>query len=222
MWLEDFVPEIESSEWAWQWAEATKESSEKYKESSKKAWAKVAKTQKDEKKAKKYDLLLAGFLVKIIINKKYDKVLESLFSAIDDGYTSNFVLWILSLIYTEISDKIREVSGKKKIIFSFVSKEIIEEFDDNNIDPQIKDRINYWIEDIIDSITLEYSEIQTLKLKSLLKTDNTLLLTYISKVFIFFLKENNIKISENKSLKISEFIVSEIIKSINKLEINDI
>lgn len=222
MWLEDFVPQIEWSEWVLQSTEATKESSEKYKESTKKAWRKIAKTQKDEKKAKKYDLLLAGFLVKIIINKKYDKILESLFSVIDNWYTSNFVLWILSLIYTEISYKIREVSGKKKITFLFISQDIIKEFDDNNINPQIKDRINYWIEDIIDSITLEYSEIQTLKLKSLLKTNNTLLLIYISKIFIFFLKENNIKISENKSLKISDFIISEIIKSINKLNINEI
>ena len=56
MWLEDFTPEIESSEWWWNSAESIKEVSEKFKEASKKSQAKVQKTQKDEKKAKKYDL----------------------------------------------------------------------------------------------------------------------------------------------------------------------
>jgi hypothetical protein len=43
----------------------------------------MKRTQKDEKKAKKYDMLLAGFLVKIIIDKKYDFILNPLFSTLD-------------------------------------------------------------------------------------------------------------------------------------------
>jgi hypothetical protein len=43
----------------------------------------MKRTQKDEKKAKKYDMLLAGFLVKIIIDKQYDFILSPLFSCLD-------------------------------------------------------------------------------------------------------------------------------------------
>ncbi|MFK7779844.1 MAG: hypothetical protein QM490_01740 [Candidatus Gracilibacteria bacterium] len=222
MGLEDYTPEIESSEGGGNSAEAAKDASEKYKESTKKAGAKVAKTQKDEKKAKKYDFLLAGFLVKIIINKKYDSILESLFAPMHAGFSSSFILGILSLIYIEVSNKIREVSEKEQIKFLYNSKDEIEEFDDNHINPQIKNRINYWVEDIVDSVTLEYSDIQTIKLKSLLKTDKDLLLTYTSQVFSFFLKEINISISETKSLNISEFIISEIKKSVDKLEVKNI
>lgn len=220
--LEDFSPEIESSEWVWQSSESTKESSEKYKESTRKAWAKIKKTRKDEKKAKKYDFLLAGFLVKIIVNKKYDSILESLFPNINNWYPSNFILWILSLIYIEISEKLRSVSWKEKIIFNYNILKETENFDDHNINSEIKDRINFWIEDIIDSVSIEYSEIQTNKLKTLLKDDKTLLLKYTSKVFTFFLSEINISISENKALNISKFIVSEIEKSIDKLKIKKI
>ena len=222
MWIEDFSPEIESSEWVWQSSEGTKESSEKYKESTKKAWAKIQKTRKDEKKAKKYDFLLAGFLVKIIINKKYDSILESLFPTINSWYPSNFVLWILSLIYMEISEIIRNVSDKKLISFNYKIWDDTEEFDDHNINFQIKDRINYWIEDIIDSVCIEYSEIQTDKLKKLLENDTDLLLIYTSKVFSFFLSEINITISENKAKNISKFIISEIKNSIDKLETKNI
>ena len=222
MWIEDYTPEIDSSETGWNSAEVAKNASEKFKESTKKAWAKIAKTQKDEKKAKKYDFLLAGFLVKIIVDKKYDTILNTLFPAIHWWYPSNFVLWILSIINTEISNKIRDTSNKKLIQFNYKIKEIWENFDDSNIDKAIQNRINYWVEDITNSVTLEYSNIQTLKLKELLIKDDTLLLAYTSKVFTFFLKEINITITESKSLSISEFILSEVEKAIDKLKIENI
>lgn len=222
MWLEDYSPDIDSSEWLWNWTEKTKEASEKYKESVKKSWVKIARTKKDEKKAKKYDFLLAGFLVKIIVDKKYDTILESLFPTIHKWFSSNFVLWILSLINIEISNKIREVSQKEKIIFNYKIKNTDTNFDDSNIDKEIQNRINYWVEDIVNSIIIEYSNIQTKKLKELLITDNELLLIYMSKVFSFFLKEININISKSKSDNISEFILNEIKKSINKLKIEEI
>lgn len=222
MGLEDYSPDIDSSEWIWNSAEAAKDASEKYQEAARKAWAKIAKTQKDEKKAKKYDFLLAGFLVKIIVDKKYDFVLDSLFPTIHTWYPSNFVLWILSLINIEISNKIRETTWKNQIVFNYETKNEIEEFDDSNISFQIRDRINYWVEDIIDSVTLEYSHIQTQKLINLLETDEIILKTYCSKIFTFFLNELNIKISSSKSEWISLFIIWEIQKSLNKLEIENI
>jgi hypothetical protein len=222
MGLEDYTPEIESSEWGWNTAEVSKEASEKASEKAKKAWAQIAKTQKDEKKAKKYDFLLAGFLVKIIVDKKYDTILDTLFPTIHAWYPSNFVLWILSLINIKISNKIRETTNKSPISFNYNIKNEIEKFDDSNIDKVIQNRINNWVEDITDSVTLEYSSVQTQKLKELLIKDKIILLTYTSKVFIFFLKEINISITESKSLSISEFILSEVQKSIENLEIENI
>ncbi|MDD2871656.1 MAG: hypothetical protein PHS49_06745 [Candidatus Gracilibacteria bacterium] len=222
MGLEDYSPEIESSEGQGQSAESSKESSEKYKESQKKAGAKVAKVSKDEKKAKKYDFLLAGFMVKIIVDKKYDFILESLFNSIHIGYPSNFVLGILSLINIEISNEIRSVSNKKMINFYYeITSEVIE-FDDNHINAKIKNRINFWVEDIMDSVTLEYSHLQTEKIKELFRNDKSILLDYTSNIFTFFLKEINISVSKEKSDGISEFILGEVKKSIDKLEVEEI
>ena len=222
MWIEDFSPDIESSEWTWQWAEAVKEVSEKYKESAKKAWAKVAKVSKDEKKAKKYDFLLAWFMVRIIVDIKYDFILDTLFKTIHSWYPSNFVLWILSLINIDISNEIRTVSNKQILPFDYKINDVAEFFDDNHINSKIKDRINYWIEDILDSVILEYSSLQTEKLKALLVTDKNVLTEYTSNIFTFFLNEINIQILENKSIGISEFIIWEVSKSIDKLEIENI
>jgi len=221
MGLDDFSPEIESYEWVWKSSEAISEVSEKIKESSKKAAAWWKRTKQDEQKAKKYDFLLAWFLVKIIVDKKYDFILSELFKVMDNWYTSNFTLWILSLINTEISNKIRENNTKPLIVFKYEVKENVD-FDNNNIDVEIKNRINYWIEDIIDSVIIDYSNIQTKKIIDLLQKDENIIFSYISNILWFFLKWLNINISKNQALSISDFIVSEVLKSIKKLKIEEV
>lgn len=218
--LEEFWADIESNESWWNSAEVSKEISEKYKESSKKAQAWIKRTKGDEKKAKKYDFLLANLLVSIIVDKKYDTILERLFKTMDYWYTSNFVIWVMSIINIESSNKIRELTNKQKIIFDYKSEEKID-FKDSNLPKKVQDRINYWIEDIIDSLVIEYSHIQTKKILELLKNDDTVIKQYIALVFIFFLKEINITISKNEALNISDFIVSELMNSLKNIKIQE-
>jgi hypothetical protein len=220
--IEDFSPNLESSEWVWNSKEASPEVSEKNRESAKKASAWIARTQKDEKKAKKYDLLLAWFLVKIIVDKKYDFILVKLFKTGDFWYTSNFILWILSLINIEISNKIRKHNNKNLINFSYESKELLK-FNNNDLPKKIQNRINYWIEDIIDCIVLDYSNIQTEKVIICLEKDkNWIINDYISDVLTFFLKNINIIISESQAQNIAIFIIWEVFKSIKKLKIEEV
>jgi len=95
-------------------------------------------------------------------------------------------------------------------------------FDDNNIDKEIKNRINYWIEDIIDSVTIDYSNIQTKKIIELLEWDNNIIQNYISNILWFFLFQLNILINKNTSLNISIFIINEVLKSIKKLNLEEV
>lgn len=218
--LEDFWNDIESTESGKNSSESAKEISEKFKESVKKATAWIWRTRKDEKKAKKYDFLLANFLVKIIVDKKYDVLVQSLFNSMDYWYTSNFIIWIISLINDDVSDKIRELSNKEKI--NFIKKEYNIEFDDNHLPEEIKNRINYWIEDIIDSITIEFSSIQNKKLLETLEKDEKIIINYTILVFMYFLNDLKIKSNQNKLKNIAEFIITEVIKSLKKLKIEEI
>jgi hypothetical protein len=90
---------------------------------------------------------LAGFLVKIIIDKKYDELLDQLFKIMDAGYPSHLLLGILSLIHIELSNKIRELSNKTPVTFNYQSVQTVE-FDDNHLAPEIKNRVNAWVEDM--------------------------------------------------------------------------
>lgn len=218
--LEDYIPDIESSEWWWQSSEAIKEISERFKESVKKWAAWVKRTQKDEKKAKTGDLLLANFLVKLILDKKYDPLLNQLFSSLSKWFSSNFLLWVMSLVYVDISHKIRELSWKSQVEFSYKSIEVII-FDDSNLPISVKNRINSWVEDMIDSVSINYSHLVTERLLELLKNDETII-KFISLVFAFFLRDVNITITQSKSESIVAFILWEVYKSLEKLEIENI
>ena len=201
-------------EWSESWSQSS-EISEKYKAAAKKAGAWIKRTQKDEKKAKKYDFLLAKFLVEMILKKKYDDLLDELFACLDAGYGTNFLLGILSLIYLPISDQIRKTSGKTEIDFHYEPTTTPIDFDDHALDSQIRDRVNMWIEDMESVVALEVSSIITKRTLWLILYDEKVRV-FTSKVFTFFFTELNISISESKSKSYSEFILGELEKSLKK------
>ena len=202
--LDEYSYDIDNSESPWSSPEQVKEVSEKFKESIKKASAWIARTQKDEKKA-----------------KKYDSVLENIFKVMDFWYSSNFILWILSLINLEVSNKIREISWKEQIIFDFRLEEIWE-FDDNNMRKPIKDRINLWIEDMIDATTIDFSSIQNKRNIELLDKDWKVIIIFTAQIISFFLNEANISIKKDKAISISKFIISEVKSAMKSLKIEEI
>lgn len=212
MWMEDFDSSYEASDNSWNTASNSMEVSEKFKEWVKKAWAKAKKIQKDEKKAKKYDFILSSFLIKIILDKKYDDLLALLMPCLDKGYPSNFLLWVFSIAYLDISKSIRKESWKKVFEFDYVSKEFVE-FNDNVINDKIRTRINYWVEDMIDVVLLEGSEITTKKLLDLLDEEKKVIDDYFIWVFVFFFKSINITITETKAFNYVDFISGELKKS---------
>ena len=204
--LEEFTPSESPEGSAETWSNSA-EVSEKLKEAIKRWAAGIKRTQKDEKKAKKYDMLLAGFLVKIIIDKKYDFILSPLFSCLDKWFSSNLVLGILSLAHEEISEKIKSLSNKPYSLYEFKYSESIE-FDDNIVDAQVKERINSWVEDISDIITLEYSSIQITELKKNFLSNKETLLIFTAQ--------------DTALYSISEFILWEVENWIKNLEVEEI
>ena len=219
--LEEYTPDESVWESWWVSYDKAHEMSEKFKEQVRKASAWIKRTQKDEWKAKKQDMLLASFLVKIIISKKFDNILDLLFKLLDKWYSSNFLLGVLSLIYPEISDRIRETNNLEKINFNHKESELIE-FNDSNININVKNRINFWVEDIILSSTSDYSHLLTSRLIDLIEKNDDDVLIFISTVFAFFLKEINISIHKDEAINISKFILSEVLKKIKSLNIENI
>lgn len=217
------LDEIGSLDWSQEsWWNTAQEISEKFKEVAKKAAAWAARTQRDEKKAKRYDFFLSSFLVKMILEKKYDSLLEKVFDLLNKWYPSNFVLSVVSLVYSPISVKIREDISKKTIKELNIKKqELLTDFKDFEIDEGIKLRINMWIEDIIDAIWIDSSSVVSKKLQEFIQFDSDIK-DYISEALIFYLLEYNYLISKEKSLSFASFITNEIKKLLNMMKIEEI
>lgn len=191
------------------------EVSEKYKESSKKAAVGIRRTQKDEGKAQKYDFLLAKFLVKLILEKRFDDILPQLFACLDAGYGSNFLLGILSLVYIPISHEIRRVSGKPEIQFTMEPYPQEIHFDANHLPLAIRNRVNAWIEDIEKVLSYEVSTLVTQRTLSLMLYDEKIRI-FTRDTFRLFFQDLNIQISQSQAQQYVEFILGELEKSLKK------
>ena len=183
--------------------------SEVYKEEVRKWTAQTKKTRKDEKKAKKQDMLLAKFLVKILIDKRYDSLFPDLFKSFDSWVPSNLILWILSLVYIDISNELRISVDKKLINFNYHSEETIS-FSWNNLPQVVRDRINNWVEDILLVITLNPSKVYTNRVIATIKNSPELKI-FTTNVFKYFLSEINIYMSDKVLLDYSSFILKKVI-----------
>lgn len=196
------------------WRQST-EISETYRESAKKASAGIKKTQKDEKKAKKYDFLLASFLVELILKKKYDTILEKLFPALDAWYGANFLLWILSLVYVPISHKIRKTSWLTPISFEFIIPDELQVFHPESIPEQIRTRINDWIEDMHGVIRLESSTIITERSLRLIIYDETIR-DFCMTTLLFFFWELKYTMTPSIARNYTDFILKELEKTLKE------
>jgi len=210
MGLNSFSADIDWQDEAWisMW-NVSEQISEVYKEEVKKWAAQAKKTRKDEKKAKKQDMLLAKFLVKILIDKRYDSLFPDLFKSFDSWVPSNLILWILSLVYIDISNELRISVDKKLINFNYHSEETIS-FSWNNLPQVVRDRINNWVEDILLVITLNPSKVYTNRIITNIK-DSPELRVFTTNVFKYFLSEINIYMSDKVLLDYSDFILNKVI-----------
>lgn len=204
MGLEEFIPQESAEQWS-AWAEIA----EKIREGIKKGTAWSKRVRKDEKKARKYDMSLANFLVKILLEKKYDTLFDSMFGSIHAWIPSNFVMGVLSLISPDISNYIRIFSKKEALEFHFSASETIN-FSDSELPESIKQRINDWIEDIIDILRHDPSTVLVEKTIDAIKNSEEIY-EFWTKVFIYFMNESNIYVRESKARDYVDFIFKEAI-----------
>jgi len=210
MGLNNFSADIDWQDESWisMW-NISEQISEVYKDEVKRWEAQAKKTRKDEKKAKKQDLLLAKFLVKILIDKRYDNLFPDLFKSFDAWVPSNLILAVLSLVYIEISNEVRISTNKKLINFGFYSEETIK-FSWDNLPEEVKNRINSWVEDIVTIILFDPSEIYTKRIIDTIKNSSELK-KFTSGVLKYFLEEINIYISDEISNEYAVFIMNNIV-----------
>lgn len=237
MWINSFNDDIDDFD---SWSEQTREQAW---EKSEKKWdwgkgmAWVQKTRRDEKKAQKDNDFLYEIVVDIIQNKEYDIFIPILVNLLKSWISSNIIIWGFSLIYPQATYIIRnyyifwnnnlainklEWKDFRDIINYNKTNEIIE-FNDSNIHPEIKKRINMWIEDIFSVITFDPSYIVSKKFLNLIENQekSDLVSDFLVACLTYFLFKYNISISKDKAFLYSEFIFWEIVKKLKQIKFEE-
>ena len=234
MWL-DSLDDLDSGEVSAQTRETSEQQKEK-KDSYKKWLAWIKRTQKDEKKAQKDNDFLFKIVSKILENEKYDILLPFIVELLEIWTPSNFILWGLSLVYVPAVEIIRnnysnpllplgEGSGVRdnKLIFDYQKTSELIEFNEENLDKILRNRINEWIEDIYRVVSNDPSTIISHRFLSLTSEKEKIkFINFLSALLTFFFYDLNIVIQKNTAFNYSEFILGEIRKKVNKLELEEI
>lgn len=232
MWL-DSLDDLDSGEVSAQTRETSEQQKEK-KDSYKKWLAWIQRTQKDEKKAQKDNDFLFKIVSKILENEKYDILLPFIVELLEIGTPSNFILWGLSLVYEGAVEIIRNnysskewilpsVETNNKLIFDYQKTSELIEFNEENLDKILRNRINEWIEDIYRVVSNDPSTIISHRFLSLTSEKEKIkFINFLSALLTFFFYDLNIVIQKNTAFNYSEFILWEIRKKVDKLELEEI
>lgn len=253
MWL-DSIEDLDV--WESSWEKAQESASEKKEKAAKaaRAIAWIQKTRKDEKKAQKDNNFLYQIIIDIIQNPKYDAIMPFVSELLKHWIPSNIIIWWISLIYNEATYIIRNnylqwntslVLDKKsaqefKVIINYNKTKETIEFRDDNLHEAIKWRINEWIEDIINIISFDPSNIVTAKFLHLVNNKSnedeedmeynknkesvnkkTLIINYLASILTFFLLSLNIVISKDKALLYADFILWEVVKKMKEIRLDE-
>lgn len=226
MWL-DSIDDLDSWEVGSQ-ARETSEQQQERKDNFKKWLAWIKRTQKDEKKAKKDNDFLFDIIVEILRDKKYDILIPFIVELLEIWAPSNFIIWAVSLIYDKANILIKKnyswVENEKALTkLEYKKTNEMIEFKEETLDITLRNRINEWIEDIYSVVSNDPSTIISKRfLTHTSKKEKEKYINLMVAILTFFFYDLNIVIQKNIAFKYSEFILGEIRKKVEKLELEEV
>ncbi len=193
--------------------------------SSSKTLAKIGKTRKDEAKGRKSASLLSGLLAKILRDPRFDPILESVLSLLRNDVPGAYVLGVLSLVSVDAANAIRKECDPSVGMLSEIPPETeAKTFQNDHIRPDMKLRINDWIEDVFRIATNDPSSILTDKfLSSLSKSgEREIFLTATKSVLTFFFASKNVTMPSHEAEALARYLLSELRAKLSELKLEPI
>jgi hypothetical protein len=210
--------------------EATAEQVEAFREAMRRAQARRAQQKKQEGKAKKSDHELAVLIVRFLNDARAQDILEPLVPILAKGISVNLILGLLSLAYHQIHLEIyknmdREAEAHALIVRATEFEKQLREqekrdFDTRHLPPEVKERINLWIQDILTICLDDVEKALRFVYEAEQKIDRNLILL-TKRTLISYLERNNINCAKEPAREFANFIIRGIIIQLsNKAKIS--
>ncbi len=221
MGLEDFSPDIESSESGPAAPEAIREA-DPVKVS--KTLRNIRRTRSDEKRAQRSDDVLARILLMLLRDPGYAFLMDAVVPLASRDVPSHFIVGCVSLVYAPATELVRReyyrpARAPEAEFPAYEPSVQSTAFDEDSVPEAIRERINRWIEDMSAVITYEPSNIVTEKFLELLAVGEYrgIITRFVSGVFEHFLATLSIQISERRSGNYAAFIVETLEKRLRSV-----
>lgn len=198
------------------------EQSEQQREEASAALAGIVRTQKDEKKAQKYDVWLSELIKKLLQSSVYDHVINQLVPLLNARCPSHLLLWYLLPLSDEYIALVRAGLGLQQAeiphITSFTERRTYSE----PLTPELARHLNIWMETLKGCITIDPSQTSTKKINDMMNTVHEEGLTKLSAhVIAHFLYDRGIDIQPADAARVARGITKKMILLIQGVKIDD-
>lgn len=198
------------------------EQSEQQREEAAAALAGIAKTQKDEKKAQKYDIWLSELVKKLLQSSVYDHVINQLVPLLNVRCPSHLLLGYLLPLSDEYMVLVRESLGLTQVTLPnhtpFTERKTYSE----PLDTELARHLNIWMETLKGCITIEASQTSTKKINDMMNDIHEEGLVKLSAhVIAHFLYDHGIDIIPADAAKVARGITKKMILLVKWVEIDD-
>ena len=198
------------------------EQSEQQREEAASALAGIQRTQKDEKKAQKYDVWLSELVKKLLQSSVYDHVINQLVPLLNARCPSHILLGYLLPLSDEYMNTVRNNLGLAAIDIPPVSHTVWRQAYSEPLAPEIARHLNIWMETLKWCITIDPSETSTQKINDMMNDIHEEWLIKLSAhVIAHFLYDRGIDIPPGDAARVARGITKKMILLIQGIKVDE-
>lgn len=198
------------------------EQSEEQREEAAAALAGIARSQKDEKKAQKYDVWLAELVKKLLQSSVYDHVINQLVPLLNARCPSHLLLGYLLPLSDEYMTKVRDSIGLPAVQIPSITPFSARTTYSEPLSPEITKHLNIWMEALRGCITIDPSQTSTKKINDMMNTTHEEGLTKLcAHVLAHFLYDRGIDIAPGDAARVARGVTKKMILTIQGIKIDD-
>lgn len=198
------------------------EQNEQQREEAAAALAGIARTQKDEKKAAKYDVWLSELIKKLLQSTVYDHVINQLVPLLNARCPSHLLLWYLLPLSDEYMVIVRESLGLTQTNIPVRMNIWERKTYSEPLAPELAQHLNIWMETLRGCIMIDPSQTSTKKINDMMNTVHEEWLTKLSAhVLAHFLYDRGIDIAPADAARVARGITKKMLLLIQWIQIDN-
>ena len=198
------------------------EQSEQQRDAAVAALAWIQRTQKDEKKAHKFDVLLSE-LVKILLqNQVYDHVINQLVPLLNVRCPSHILLGYLLPLSDDMLVRVRTELGMEESTLparlQFNERVAYQE----PLDSTIAKHLNIWMDTVRGCVTIDPSQTSTKKIQDMINaTYEEELVKLVAHVLVHFLYDRGVNIQPADAARVARGIIKKMLLLVQGITVDD-